>query len=150
MSLLAHARAISDVCILVQDIEASIRFYTEKLGYQIAHRMPGFADFMGPPPTLALWDIAHINRHTAVGVRPQGRADNLLIAVRLPTPAAVDQLAAELAARGVVITDPPSARVWRARCAYFKGPDGEVWELYAWLDGAAPGEVTTSCVANLP
>jgi hypothetical protein len=31
---------------------------------------------------------------------------------------------------------------WNAYCAYFFGPDDEVWELYAWRQGGGPGKLT--------
>ena len=41
--------------------------------------------------------------------------------------------------KGVAFVRPPADYPWNARCVYFSGPDGEVWELYAWLAGGAPG-----------
>jgi len=43
----AQRHAISDVCILCTDIERSIRFYVDKLGFQLKHRAESFADFTG-------------------------------------------------------------------------------------------------------
>lgn len=136
----AQRHAIQDVCILVTDLEASIRFYTEKLGFELKHRAPGFADFTGAGLTLALWERSHIETHANVRV-PQGSASAVLVAVRLDSCAEIDALYADLKKAGVAFVNPPADYPWNARCLYFYGPDGETWELYAWLDGGAPGKV---------
>lgn len=136
----AQAHPIQDVCILVTDIEKSIRFYTDKLGFKLKHRAPGFADFTGAGLTLALWERDHIAQHADVQVKP-GSASAVLIAVRLGSIAELDSVYEELKAAGVDFVRPPADYAWNARGAYFYGPDGETWELYAWLEGGAPGKV---------
>lgn len=136
----AQVHPIQDVCILVTDIEVSIRFYTEKLGFTLKHRAPGFADFTGAGLTLALWDRAHIAEHANVHVTA-GSASAVLVAVRLDSPAEIDAVYADLAREDITFVNPPADYPWNARCLYFYGPDGETWELYAWLDGGAPGKV---------
>lgn len=136
----AQRHPITDVCILVADIEASIAFYRDRLGFRLAHRAEGFADFEGAGMTLALWSREHINRHTGVAAPAAGTA-SVLIAVKLETPEALDATYGELVEKDVAFVRPPADYAWNARAAYFKGPDGEVWELYAWLPGGAPGAV---------
>ena len=136
----AQRHAISDTCVLVRDLEASIAFYRDKLGFALKHRAPGFADFAGAGHTLALWERKHIAEHAGVSVDPIASA-SLAIAVRLLDTAEVDAAYAELSAKGVTFVRPPADYPWNARCAYFAGPDGEIWELYAWLPGGAPGKL---------
>jgi catechol 2,3-dioxygenase-like lactoylglutathione lyase family enzyme len=136
----AQKHPIRDVCILVTDIEASIRFYTEKLGFALKHRAPGFADFTGAGITLALWERDHIATHADVRVTP-GSASAVLIAILIDSPATLDAVYEELSGDGVVFVRPPDNYPWNARCIYFHGPDGETWELYAWLEGGAPGKL---------
>lgn len=136
----AQVHPIQDVCILVTDIEASIRFYTEKLGFQLKHRAPGFADFTGAGLTLALWDRDHILHHADVSIRA-GSASAVLIAIKLESPEVLDQVYNDLKADGVTFIRPPESYVWNAYGVYFYGPDGETWELYAWQEGGAPGKI---------
>jgi catechol 2,3-dioxygenase-like lactoylglutathione lyase family enzyme len=136
----AQLHPIQDVCILVTDIEASIRFYTDKLGFKPKHRAPGFADFTGAGLTLALWERDHIADHADVRVKP-GSASAVLIAVLVGSPAELDRIYEDLTDKGVEFLNPPRPYPWNAHCAYFHGPDGETWELYAWLEGGAPGKV---------
>jgi uncharacterized protein len=137
---LAALRPITDVCILVADIETSIAFYRDKLGFRLAHRADGFADFEAAGVTLALWSREHINRHVGIGMPATGSA-SVLIAIKLDTPDAIDSAYRELLENDVPFVRPPADYAWNARAVYFRGPDGEVWELYAWLDGGAPGAV---------
>ncbi|MBN8993935.1 MAG: VOC family protein [Rhizobiales bacterium] len=137
----AQRHAISDVCILCSDIETSIRFYVDKLGFVPKHRAEGFADFTGAGLTLALWQIDHISSHTGISnVRGPG-AHKACIAVKLDTPAELDAAYAELKGKGVPFQAPPADYAWNAYCCYFTGPDDEVWELYAWREGGAPGKL---------
>ena len=137
----AQRHAITDVCILVHDVERSIEFYTRRLGFKLRRRAEGFADFSGAGLTLATWEIRHIGDHTGVRSATGGGLYNTAIAVELPAPAEVDACYAELSAKGVVFERPPADYPWNARCAYFRGPDGEPWELYAWLAGGPVGDV---------
>ncbi len=70
----AQRHAITDTCVLVRDIEASIAFYRDKLGFALEHRAPGFADFTGAGHTLALWERTHIAEHAGVTVDPNASA----------------------------------------------------------------------------
>ena len=145
---LGHLKAITDVCIIVDDIEKTVAFYTEKLDFQLRRRAEGFADFKGPDNgpgegpntgpsiTLAAWERDHISLHTGVSkLRAPTGAHKACIAVELETTDLVDGLYDELTKRGVVFQRPPENYIWNARCAYFTDPDGTLWELYAWLSG---------------
>lgn len=136
----AQRHAITDTCVLVRDLETSVAFYRDRLGFELVHRAPGFADFAGAGHTLALWERAHIAEHAGVSVDLEASA-SLAIAVRLADAAEVDAAYAELFEKGVPFVRPPADYPWNARCVYFAGPDGEIWELYAWLPGGAPGNL---------
>jgi len=136
----AQRHAITDTCILVRDLEASIAFYRDKLGFSLQRRAPGFADFAGAGHTLALWERTHIAANTGVPVDLDASA-GVLIAVRLPDAASLEAVYAELCAKAVAFIRPPANYPWNARCVYFAGPDGELWELYAWLAGGALGDI---------
>ncbi len=138
--LLGSVHPITDVCVLVEDIERSIQFYTEKLGFKLRRRAEGFADFAGAGLTLAAWEIDHIHEHTGVSNRraPAGALKGC-IALELESPAVLDKLYKELSERGVEFQAPPKSFVWNAYAAYFTDPDDTLWELYAWEEGG-PGD----------
>jgi len=133
-----NAIRISDICLLVEDIERTVDFYVNKLGYTLRRRAEGFADFKGNGVTLAAWELDHINAHTGVSnLRSPKEAHKACVAVELASPAEVDAYFESLSAKGVPFYGPPADYVWNARCAYFTDPDGTLWELYAWLSGGA-------------
>lgn len=135
----AQQHAITDVCILVKDTRRSIDFYVSKLGFEINRRAEGFVEFNGAGLTLACWEIDHISANTGVSNAKADGPHKVCIAVRVPSPAAVDHAFAELSAKGVPFHGPPEDYVWNARGAYFIGPDDELWEIYAWKDGGSKG-----------
>ena len=131
-------KKITDICVLVEDVERTIEFYTQKLDFKLRRKAEGFADFHADGVTLAAWELDHINAHTGVSnTRSPKAAHKACIAVELENPAAVDELYKELDARGVPFYGEPTSYVWNARCAYFSDPDGTLWELYAWEEGGS-------------
>ena len=135
----AQRHPISDVCILVENLERSKRFYIDKLGFALRQDAPNFADFTGAGLTLALWEIDHISDNTGVSAKRGPGAHKVCVAVALARPEEVDECYEQLSARGVPFQAPPADYVWNARCCYFSGPDDELWELYSWLPGGPHG-----------
>ena len=140
MASFAQMHKITDVCVLVADVERSIRFYVDRLGFRLLHRAEGFADFKSAGITLAAWEIAHMAHHTGVSAkRASPGIHKACVAVQLETPAAVDATHAELVEAGIAFTRAPADYPWNARCCYFADPDDNLWELYAWLAGGPVG-----------
>jgi hypothetical protein len=124
---------ITDICLLVQDIQRTVDFYTNILGFRLRRRAEGFADFHSEGVTLAAWELDHINRHCGVSnKRSPAGAHKACVAIRLDDTAEIDRLYAELSAKGVRFVSDPADYPWNARCTYFTDPDDNVWELYAW------------------
>lgn len=142
---------ITDLCLVTRDLETAIDFYTTKLGYTLASRMPGFADFQGPGIILALWDAELIRETTGVPAlteEPSGRT--VMVAVELDSPEQIDLAYEQLSARGIECYRPPADYPWNARCIYFPGPCGEYWEYFAWLEGGKPGQVHQTETGGTP
>ena len=55
MADLVAGSSISDICLLVQDLDRAIAFYRDRVGFQLRRLAPGFADFFTAGVTLALW-----------------------------------------------------------------------------------------------
>ena len=134
---------ITDLCFLVEDIERSIAFYVEKLGFTLRTRAEGFADFTSEHVALALWETDHIAKHVDLkSRRSEPGTHKALVAVELGTAQEVDDLHDVLLTRGIRFLGEPKDYPWRARCVYFTDPDDNLWELYAWLDGKRFGEIS--------
>jgi catechol 2,3-dioxygenase-like lactoylglutathione lyase family enzyme len=137
---LGQAHKITDVCLLVEDIDRTVDFYVNKLGFKLRRKAEGFADFYNDGLTLAAWELDHINAHCGVSnQRSPAGAHKACVAMQLDDAADIDRLYGELSARGVSFYREPADYVWNARCVYFSDPDGTLWELYAWI-GAGPGD----------
>jgi uncharacterized protein len=124
---------VSDVCFLVKDLDRSIAFYRDVVGFRLRRVAPGFADFFSPGVTLALWQIDHMQTHLQLPPRPGG--GRTMAAVQVRDRARVDALHQELSARGVVFLRTPAAYPWNAYACYFADPEENLWEIYTWLEG---------------
>lgn len=124
---------ITDICVLVTDIQRTVDFYTNVLGFKLRRRAEGFADFHSEDVTLAAWELGHISKHCGVHNVPAPKlAHKACIALRLAATAEVDAMYERLKAKGVPFASLPGDYPWNARCAYFTDPDDTVWEIYAW------------------
>lgn len=137
---LGTTKKISDICLLVENVDRTIDFYVNKLGFRIRRRAEGFVDFHAERVILAAWELDHINRHTGVSnQRSPKAAHKACVAMELEAASEVDRLYEELVGKGVEFYAPPADYEWNARCVYFYDPDGTLWELYAWIGTGAEG-----------
>lgn len=113
----------------VKDIERSRNFYETQVGFKFDkgdERSAGLfvgddflllLNYAGADEMLTTDDVDH---------GPAGRARGVLVA---PVED-VDKAYEELRLRGVQFIRPPEDRSWGVRCAYFRDPDGHVWEIH--------------------
>ena len=133
---------ISGCCLLVVDIERSTAFYTQKIGFELARSAVGFAQYRTIGGAhLSTWQSDHSYRET--GLVPQGEQvlNKTMPALLFPSQAALESCYLELQSRGVVFSGAPRWYPWKAYCAYFDDPDGNLWELLWWgadRDAKAP------------
>ncbi|RZT66867.1 VOC family protein [Leucobacter luti] len=133
---------ITDICLVTPDVDRSVDFYTQQLGFTLRSRMPGFADFEGPGVILAVWENAQLERATGIpGHDAAAPARTVMLACELESPEAIDRVYEEYRERGVEFVSEPRDYPWNARCVYFDGPNGEFWEFFAWYEGGEPGIV---------
>ncbi|MBK0422730.1 VOC family protein [Leucobacter sp. CSA2] len=140
---------VTDICLITPDLNGSIDFYTDVLGFVLRSRMPGFADFVGPGVILALWERGKLEETTGiVGHRADSPGRTVMLACELESPEAIDRTYGDYLARGVEFVSPPKDYPWNARCIYFDGPNGEFWEFFAWYEGGEPGLVADKVSAE--
>lgn len=123
---------LTDVCLLVEEIPRSVAFYRDRLGFALKRLDTGFAEFWTGGVILALWQRSDIAGNVGLpeALRPGG--PSVMVAVRLASVEAVDAEVARLAAAGVVFEGGAKLWPWNAYAAYFKDPDGHLWEIYHW------------------
>ena len=98
---------ITDFCFLVEDVERSVAFYRDKLGFALRTKAEGFADFKTKQVAFALWEIDHIAK--TVGISNKRAAPGVhksIGAIELKKPEEVDALYEQLVARGVTMPGP--------------------------------------------
>ncbi|MCB8883276.1 VOC family protein [Acidisoma cellulosilytica] len=129
----SQLQSISDICLLVQNLDRSIVFYTEKLGFTVTRRTEGFAAFNSQSINLVVWESTHVpDEPRTPSLPPTTREEHrACLSVKLHSGAAVDALYEGLAARGIPFKRPPADYPWGARCCYFSDPDNYLWEIYS-------------------
>jgi uncharacterized protein len=127
--------SISDICLLVQDLDRAIEFYRDRVGFKLRRLAPGFADFFTAGVTLALWQVDHMqtNLHLPPGPRPGGW--RTMAAVQVESSERVQAMHRELSARGVPFLVGPQGYAWNAFACYFTDPEDNLWEIYTWQQG---------------
>lgn len=116
----------------VADLDASLAFYRDGLGWEPFSVHPGevaFFDVGGM--VLGLYTgLAGDAGLAAEAVRPGGVA----LAHNVADRGDVDAVIAELVAAGAQVTRPPHDADWGGRSGYVADPDGHLWEV-AWNPG---------------
>jgi catechol 2,3-dioxygenase-like lactoylglutathione lyase family enzyme len=124
------------VALFVPDLERSLSFYREVMGFDIERSEKGFAELTSDGVALSLWELADAEASIGLVKQPQS-GYRVLIAIHLETAAEVDEMAGALAERGVRFVAGPKTFPWNAHAAYFEDPDGNLWQLYTWMAEAA-------------
>jgi catechol 2,3-dioxygenase-like lactoylglutathione lyase family enzyme len=129
---LAGLKRITDIALFVADLQRAIAFYRDRLDLELKRLDTGFAEFWMEGTILALWEEPDVRRALDFADVPRC-GPHAMLAIRLESPAAVDDAYARLVARGVVFRSPPQIYPWHAHAVYFSDPDDNLWELYCWV-----------------
>ena len=126
-------RNLTDVGLFVADLDRAAAFYGETLGFELKRRDIGFAEFQTKGVGLALWEVSDVTQALALEETPR-QGLSVIVAVRVETADAVAALHDALVSKGVPVVQAPTTHPWNARTTYFSDPDGNLWEIYAWVD----------------
>ena len=115
------------VILIVQDLDASLAFYTEGLGLKLGHRSGEYAQLDTGGTRLALYTRSAMAKTLAMSLQaPPANAPGFEIGFKVDD---VDAAVSELVARGASPAVPPTDRFWGQRTAYVRDPDGHLIEL---------------------
>lgn len=123
-------RNINAVVLFVADFDVSLAFYRDRLGLEVVVQEPDFAAFRMHDQDFALNPLA--NGADMVGLDISafgGQPGQMARAMLCATVDNVDALYAQYMANGVPFIKAPVDRYWGYRTAYFRDPDGNIWEL---------------------
>lgn len=127
-------KKIEAIALHVADLSKSLEFYRDKLGMTVKSQEEGFADFETEGVPLALLELAAVKdmiNAEAVGDDSQALHHRFNFGVEVPD---VDKAYEELKTKGVEFIKAPVDQPWGQRTAYFKDPDGNIWEIYIWKE----------------
>lgn len=112
------------VCLLVEDFEKSLSFYRDTLGLTVNSQDGKFADFKLEGTSLAIFE-----KSEATAMFPKeymGSAGGAVLAFQVDD---VNKACEELKAKGIDVFEGPKTTEWGQTVAYFKDPDGNIWEV---------------------
>jgi len=112
------------VCLLVDNFEKSFQFYKDVLGLEFNSREGKFAGFKLGETSLAIFQ-----KDEAVAMFPKEHMRTGGGAVLGFQVEDVQKTCEELKTKGVDIFEGPKTTPWGQTVAYFKDPDGNIWEI---------------------
>jgi len=110
--------------LLVEDFEKSFSFYKDILGLEANSHEGKFADFKLEGASLAIFQ-----RDEATAMFPKenmGKGGGAVIGFQVDD---VKKTCEEMKIKGVKIFEGPKTTEWGQTVAYFKDPDGNIWEI---------------------
>lgn len=126
---------ITVITLGVQDLETSLRFYREGLGFptegivgqEFEHGAVVFIQLQ-PGLRLALWPRDSIARDTGLALRSASPTE-LTLGHNVASRAEVDAIMAQAAQAGAVLVQPAQETFWGGYAGYFQDPDQHLWEV---------------------
>jgi catechol 2,3-dioxygenase-like lactoylglutathione lyase family enzyme len=126
---------ITVITLGVDDLEASLRFYRDGLGFptegiigtEFEHGAVVFIDLQ-PGLRLALWPRQSLAHDTGLPLGPRS-ATEFALGHNVSSVAEVDAVMARAASAGAVVIKPASHTFWGGYAGYFQDPDGHLWEV---------------------
>ena len=136
---------ITLITLAVADLEASLRFYRDGLGWptdgivgqEFEHGAVAFFDLEGGL-RLALWPRASLAHDTALQAAA-GSPTQFCLAHNVRERGEVDAVMAQARAAGAALVKAPHDTFYGGYAGYFQDPDGHLWEV-AWNPQMLPEE----------
>lgn len=122
-------RDISAAVLFVDDLDKSVAFYRDTLGFQVMVTDDVSAAFkVGELDFVVLQVNAAIEMIDAASIGwNQGGTRRVLLCAGVDD---IDAAYAALTAKGIAFIKPPIDQAWGRRTAYFADPEGNLWELW--------------------
>ena len=127
--------SIKVITLVVNDLEKSLLFYRDGLGFPTEGIMGtefegGAVVFfqMNAGLILALYPRVQIAKDANLSLTPSSPVE-FTIGHNVGSKAEVDAVMEEARQAGATIVDPPRDRVWGGYSGHFQDPDGHLWEI---------------------
>lgn len=119
---------ISMITLGVKDLEKSVRFYRDGLGFPQMESPPSVAFFTLNGTWLALFSREALAEDAMVSAEGDGFA-GFALAHNVASEAEVDEVIAQAVAAGATLTKPGQKVFWGGYSGYFRDPDNHLWEI---------------------
>ena len=123
--------SISIICLGVTDLERSVRFYRDGLGFPTTYKSgEGVAFFQLTGTWLELFPSDALAEDACLPPE-RARFDGVTLAQNVPSKTEADAIIAQALAAGASLLKPAADTFWGGYSGYFADPDGHAWEV-AW------------------
>lgn len=122
---------INIVCLGVSDMERSIRFYKDGLGFETREESysPPVIFFKAGGTVLELYPIGALAEDTGGGQTRTAGFSGVTLACNVKSKEEVLEIIGRAREAGAKITKEPQDAFWGGYHAYFSDPDGYYWEV---------------------
>ena len=122
---------INGVVLIVSDLERSLTFYRDVIGFKVKLEEEGYYEFAMDGIPFSIMDLSEaIKLFGEKYVGGKGAGHRLELAAEVHD---VDVVYENLKSKGVEFIRLPADQPWGQRTADFVDPDGNIWEIYVWL-----------------
>ena len=119
---------ISMISLGVSNLDNSIKFYEEGLGFPRMESPPEIAFFTLDGSWLGLYDRASLAEDATVS--PEGSGfKGFTLSHNVASELEVDEVIEQAVSAGATLAKPPQKVFWGGYSGYFKDPDGYLWEV---------------------
>jgi catechol 2,3-dioxygenase-like lactoylglutathione lyase family enzyme len=119
---------ISMITLGVEDLERSVRFYRDGLGFPQMESPPEVAFFTLNGTWLGLYGRAALAEDAGVSAEGSG-FEGFALAHNVTSEAEVDRVIDQALAAGATLAKPAQKVFWGGYSGYFRDPDGHLWEV---------------------